>query len=98
MRARGRPPSLGYHIPSPTCRRETGYLHATVRHGHGIVGQGVAGDLTVIGAGGWRKDVAGTYVIRVNGVVSLEGPMGKYKRSVVTIPHQRPRSHQVTPE
>lgn len=79
------PHPSGYHTPSPMWRRETGYLHTTVRHGHGIISQGVAGDLAVVGAGGWCKDIAGTYVIRINGVVSLEGPMGKYKRSMVTI-------------
>lgn len=86
------PHPSGYHTPSPTRRRETGYLHATVRHGHGIIGQGVAGDLAVVGAGGWCKDIAGTYVIRINGVVSLEGPTGKVQEHG----HYCPPETQVT--
>lgn len=74
------PAKLGEHVrqtPGPMCRRETGYLHTTVRHGHGIIGQRVAGYLTVIGTGGWCKDIARTYMIGIHRVASLEGPMGK---------------------
>lgn len=87
---RGRTPIPQGTTPSPTWRRETGYLHATVRHGHGIIGQGVAGDLAVVGAGGWCEDIAGTYVIRINGVVSLEGPTGESTKAWSLLPTRNP--------
>lgn len=52
----------------------TRYSHAAVRHRHGVVRQGIAGDLTVVGAGGRREDIARVHVVGVNGVVPLEGP------------------------
>lgn len=50
------------------------YSHAAVRHRHGVVRQGIAGDLAVVGAGGRREDIARVHVVGVNGVVPLEGP------------------------
>lgn len=51
------------------------HLHATVRHGHGIVCCGVAGDLAVIGTGGGSKDVSGVDKVRAGGVSSAKGPV-----------------------
>lgn len=73
-------------------RGDTRYLHATVRHGHGIISQCVTGYLTVIGAGGWCKDIARTYMVRVNRITPLERPVRKDNRSVVMDPHQKPGS------
>lgn len=50
------------------------YSHAAVCHGHGVVRQGIAGDLAVVGAGGRREHIARVHVVGVNRVVPLEGP------------------------
>lgn len=78
-------------MPSMDMMGTPEYLHATVRHGHGVVRQCVAGYLTVVGTGGWCKDVAGTYVVRVNGIAPLEGPAGKVQQRCVTDAQQKPR-------
>lgn len=50
------------------------HLHATVRHGHGIVCRGIAGDLAIVGTGGGGKNVAGVDKVRTGGVSLSVGP------------------------
>lgn len=67
------------------------YLHATVRHGHGIISQCVTGYLTIIGAGGWCKDIARTYMVWIHRLAPLEGPAGKVQQQCITDSLQKPR-------
>lgn len=67
------------------------YLHAAVRHGHGVISQCIAGDLAVVGTGGWCKDIARTYVVWINGLAPLEGPAGEAQQRCVTGAQQTPR-------
>ena len=67
------------------------YLHAAVRHGHGVIGQCIAGYLAVVGTGGWRKDVARTYVVWINRLAPLEGPAVEAQQRGVTDARQTPR-------
>lgn len=69
--------SGGPHCQPGTWWETRRHLHATVRHGHGVIGQRVTGDLTVVGAGGRCEDVAGAHVVRVHGVAPPKGPVGK---------------------
>lgn len=54
-----------------------GHLHTAVRHGQGIIRQGVAGDLAVVRAGGGGQDVAGVDKVRAGGVATAMGPAGR---------------------
>ena len=49
-------------------------LHTTVRHGHGVVRHGVAGDLAVVGTGGGGEGVARVDKVGAGGVSSPVGP------------------------
>ena len=69
--------SGGPHCQPGTWWETRRHLHATVCHGHGVIGQRVTGDLAVVGAGGRCEDVAGAHVVRVHGVAPPEGPEGK---------------------
>lgn len=68
-----------------------GYLHAAVRHGHGIVSQRVAGYLTVVGAGSRREDIARTDVVWIHGIAPPEGPAGQVREQHITTSLQTPR-------
>lgn len=50
-------------------------LHATVRHGHGIVRRGITGDLAVVGTGGGGKNVARVDKVWAGSVSSTVGPV-----------------------
>lgn len=43
-------------------------LHTTVRHRHGVVCRGIAGDLAVVGTGGGGKNVARVDKVGAGGV------------------------------
>jgi len=62
----------------------TRYLHAAVRHRHGVVRQGITRYFTVVRAGCWGKNIARIHMVWVNGIVPLEGPRDKQNRNLVT--------------
>lgn len=79
------------HSASHVTTRTPEYLHAAVRHGHGVVGQRVTGYLAVIGTGGWRKDVARPYVVWIDRLAPLEGPAGTQGQQCIAGSRQEPR-------
>lgn len=50
------------------------HLHTAVGHGHGVIGGGVAGHLTVVSAAGWSHHVTRVHEIRTGRVASLLSP------------------------
>lgn len=68
------------------------YLHAAVRHGHRVVSQCVTGYLAVIGTGGWCKDVARSYMVRIDRLAPLEGPAGTERQQCIAGSRQEPGS------
>ena len=71
-------------LPATSTMGTAGYLHAAVRHGHGIVSQRVAGYLTVVGAGSRCKDIARTDVVWIHRIAPPEGPAGQVQEQHIT--------------